>query len=181
MEAPTHTPRRTPVGATPIPSAAAAARRGADAQHPHPVDARAEIAARRPPRADPELRERDAVALPGWIALLALLLGLASIVLVLARVGLIPHFTQAIPDLRSPDVLAAGGPVVTTRALAAVTATGLACLIALAGLLTNAGGETRVLSRWGSLPRHGPPVRAALDQPAAAPPPGRRPAAALAQ
>ncbi|MDH6132829.1 regulator of protease activity HflC (stomatin/prohibitin superfamily) [Kitasatospora sp. MAA4] len=161
MEAPTHSPRRTPVGATPIPKALppapdvtptptpVAGPRGAGAQYPHPVDARAEIAARRPPRADPDLREREAVALPGWIALLALLLGLASIVLVTARVGLIPHFTDAVPDLRSPEVLAAGGPVVTGRALAAVTATGLACLIALAGLLTNAGGETRVLSRWG--------------------------------
>ncbi|WP_198045570.1 SPFH domain-containing protein [Kitasatospora mediocidica] len=141
-------PRRSgerPSGRT----AEAAARRGDTAQYPQAVDARAEIAARRPPRADPDLREHGAVALPGWIALFALLLGMGSIVLVLARVGLIPHLSDALPDLRSPDSLAAGGPVVTTRALAAVTATSLACLIALAGLLTNAGGETRVLSRWG--------------------------------
>lgn len=119
------------------------------ASYPQAVDTRAEIPARRPPRADPELRERGAVALPGWIALLALLLGAASIVLVLGRVGLIPHLAPALPDLRSAEARQLGGPVVTPAALAAITVTGLACLIALAGLLTNAGGETRVLTRWG--------------------------------
>ncbi|MFF7635675.1 SPFH domain-containing protein [Kitasatospora sp. NPDC008050] len=176
MDAPRDTARRTLAGATPLlkktptvgppsdpateslplalpapsaPSPAAPATVSVQTIHPQPVDSRAEIAARRPPKADPELREREALALAGWVALVALLLALASIALVLAQVGLIPHLADGLPDLRSEAVREAGGPVVTGWALAAVTVGGGVALVALAGLLANAGGETRVLSRWG--------------------------------
>ncbi len=116
---------------------------------PQPVDTRGEVAARRPPRADAGVRERSAVAVPGWVALLVLLIGVATIVLALARTGLIPHFADALPELRTAAAKEAGGPVVGTRAIVTVTAAGVVCLVALAGLLANAGGETRVLTRWG--------------------------------
>lgn len=98
---------------------------------------------------DPELRERAAFALPGWVALLALLLSFGSVGLVLARVGLIPQLADPLPDLRGSAARLAGGPVVTGWALAAATVGALVGLVVLAGLLANAGGETRVLSRWG--------------------------------
>ncbi|WP_329565668.1 SPFH domain-containing protein [Kitasatospora sp. NBC_01266] len=113
------------------------------------MDTRAEIAARRPPKVDPELRERPAFALPGWIALLALLLSMASVGLVLARTGLVPRLADPLPDLRGEAARSVGGPVVTGWALAAATVGGMVCLVVLAGLLANAGGEMRVLSRWG--------------------------------
>ncbi|MFI6444972.1 SPFH domain-containing protein [Kitasatospora sp. NPDC050543] len=104
---------------------------------------------RRPPRVDPALRESAAVTLPGWIALLALLAGVAAVLLVLARTGALPHW-DALPDVRSAAVKQRGGAeVTTTRALAAVAASSLLAILALAGLLANAGGETRVLTRWG--------------------------------
>jgi regulator of protease activity HflC (stomatin/prohibitin superfamily) len=116
--------------------------------HPQLVDTRAEVAARRPPKADPELRERLALTLPGWVALLALLLALGSAVLVLARVGVIPP-VGGLPDLRTEDAKAADGAVMTDWSLIAVTAAGLVALVVLAGLLANRAGQARVLSRWG--------------------------------
>ncbi|MFE0464352.1 SPFH domain-containing protein [Kitasatospora sp. NPDC058965] len=113
------------------------------------MDIRGEPASRRPPKADPGLRERAALALPGWVALLALLLALGSIVVVLARVGVVPHLLDSLPDLRTDEARAADGAVVTDWALAAVTGAGLVALVALSGLLANSGGDTRVLSRWG--------------------------------
>ncbi|OKI11711.1 SPFH domain-containing protein [Streptomyces sp. CB03911] len=103
---------------------------------------------RRPPRTDPALRERSAVALPGWIGLFALLAGFAGVVLLLARTGVIPHW-RVLPDIRDGAARAAGRPVVTLRDVAAVSGAGLLILLTLAGLLANAGGETRVLTRWG--------------------------------
>ncbi|MFE3113976.1 SPFH domain-containing protein [Kitasatospora indigofera] len=103
---------------------------------------------RRPPRADPALREHGAVALPGWLALFALLAGFAGVVLLLARTGVIPHW-QVLPDVRAGAARAAGRPVVALRDVAAVSGAGLLILFVLAGLLANAGGETRVLTRWG--------------------------------
>lgn len=54
---------------------------------------------RRPPRADQALREHRAAALPGWIALLAVLIGVAGVLFVLLRTGVIPYW-DALPDLR---------------------------------------------------------------------------------
>jgi regulator of protease activity HflC (stomatin/prohibitin superfamily) len=112
------------------------------------VDTRAEVAARRPPKADAELRERAALTLPGWVALLALLLALGSAALVLARVGVLPH-VGGLPDLRTADAKAADGAAMTNGSLIAVTAAGLVALVVLAGLLANRAGQARVLSRWG--------------------------------
>ncbi|MGW4895297.1 SPFH domain-containing protein [Kitasatospora sp. NPDC004240] len=103
---------------------------------------------RRPPRADPALRERAAAVLPGWLALLVLLTGVAAVVLVLLRDGVIPY-GAALPELRGVTDRAAGPDGVTGRSIAAVAAAGLLVVGALAGLLANAGGETRVLTRWG--------------------------------
>ncbi|WP_371480575.1 SPFH domain-containing protein [Kitasatospora sp. NBC_00315] len=105
-------------------------------------------ATRRPPRVDPVLREHGAVALPGWIGVLALLVGLTAVTAVLARAGAIPHWA-ALPDIRSAAAKAAGGPVITVRSVAAAATGALLLLFTLAGLLANAGGETRVLTRWG--------------------------------
>ncbi|GAA3032201.1 SPFH domain-containing protein [Kitasatospora albolonga] len=105
-------------------------------------------AGRRPPRTDPNLRERQARSLPGWLALLVLLAGIAGVLLVLARAGVLPH-PDVLPDLRGEAARASGGSEVTLRSAAAVAAAGLAVLVALSGLLVNAGGETRVLTRWG--------------------------------
>jgi len=102
----------------------------------------------RPPRADPVLRERGAFALPGWIAQLALLSGTAALALVLARVGLIPHF-DALPDLRSSVGRANPLDTVTPGAIAVPAVAGLLVVVSLAGLLVNAAGQSRVLSRWG--------------------------------
>ncbi|WP_206743459.1 SPFH domain-containing protein, partial [Kitasatospora sp. MBT63] len=105
-------------------------------------------ASRRPPRVDHALRERTARTVPGWVALLAVLLGAAALVLALARSGLLLH-TGAFPDIRNPIARSAGVPVVTEREIGTAAVGGLAIMTALAGLLANAGGETRVLSRWG--------------------------------
>lgn len=113
-----------------------------------PAGAITATTSRRPPRADQALREHGATALPGWIALLALLLGVAAVLLVLLSDGVIPHW-DALPDLRTAAARAGGGAVVEARSVAAVTAAGLLIVLSLAGLLANAGGETRVLSRWG--------------------------------
>ncbi|MFJ1753893.1 SPFH domain-containing protein [Kitasatospora sp. NPDC088134] len=114
----------------------------------HPAGAEAAAAHRRPPRADQSLRERRAFALPGWLPLLALLLGAAGILLVLARAGVIPHLS-GLPDLRGPAARASGEAEFGDRTIASVSAIGLAMLAALAGMLSNPGGETRVLTRWG--------------------------------
>ncbi|MDH6576283.1 SPFH domain-containing protein [Kitasatospora sp. MAP5-34] len=116
-----------------------------------PPAAQATPAARRPPRADPGLREQHARALPGWIALSLLVLVVAGAVLVLARTGVIPHF-EALPDIRSVAAREAGevgAGEMTTPVIAAGCAAGLLALLVLGGLLVNAGGETRVLTRWG--------------------------------
>ncbi|MBP0454548.1 hypothetical protein J5Y04_34230 [Kitasatospora sp. RG8] len=113
-----------------------------------PAGAVAAATSRRPPRADQALREYGATALPGWIALLAVLAGLAAVVLVLLHAGVIPHW-DALPDLRGPAALDGGRAEVDARSIAAVIAAGLLVVFSLAGLLANAGGETRVLSRWG--------------------------------
>ncbi|MCX4747931.1 SPFH domain-containing protein [Kitasatospora sp. NBC_01287] len=157
MDGPRDLAHRTLAGATPLPKRPAAAAETqplplpapAAAPRPQLVDTRAVVAARRPPKVVPELRERGAFALPGWLALFALLLAAASVALVLARVGAVPRLAHPLPDLRGAAARAAGGPVVTGWALLAA---GIGCavgLLLLAGLLANAGGETRVLSRWG--------------------------------
>ncbi|BFV58306.1 SPFH domain-containing protein [Kitasatospora sp. CMC57] len=99
-------------------------------------------ASRRPPRIDPTLREHQARSLPGWLALLVLLTALAGVALPLVRTGVIPQL-DALPDLRS------SGTEITAPSVAAASAAGLVFLATLAGLLVNAGGETRVLTRWG--------------------------------
>ncbi|MFD8482349.1 SPFH domain-containing protein [Kitasatospora sp. NPDC059673] len=112
--------------------------------HPTVADAATH---RRPPRADQSLRERPAFALPGWLPLLALLLGTAGVLLVLARAGVVPHLS-GLPDVRTAAVKA-DGAAADDRTIATISAIGLAMMVALAGLLSNPGGETRVLTRWG--------------------------------
>ncbi|MER5637838.1 SPFH domain-containing protein [Kitasatospora sp. NPDC002227] len=115
-------------------------------------------AARRPPRADGTLRERPARALPGWLALLVLLLALAGVAVALARTGVLPHLA-ALPDLRSAVAKETGGPDVTAPVVAVAAASALVAVLVLAGLLVNGSGETRVLTRWGryrgTVRRHG--------------------------
>ncbi|MFD7448259.1 SPFH domain-containing protein [Kitasatospora sp. NPDC059827] len=113
-----------------------------------PADAPAVATSRRPPRADRALREYTAAVLPGWVALLVVLLGLAAVGYVLLRTGVLPRW-DGLPELRSPAALASGRAGIDAQAIAAVSAAGLLVVLALAGLLANAGGETRVLSRWG--------------------------------
>ncbi|MFD0279199.1 SPFH domain-containing protein [Kitasatospora sp. NPDC127111] len=113
-----------------------------------PAGAVAASTSRRPPRADQALREHGAAVLPGWIALLALLLGLAGVLLVLLHAGVVPSW-EGLPDLRGPAARASGAAEVDAGSIAAVTAAGLLVVLSLAGLLANAGGETRVLTRWG--------------------------------
>ncbi|WP_073807285.1 SPFH domain-containing protein [Kitasatospora sp. CB01950] len=127
-----------------LPAVDPAAPAGGGAAHPTVSDAATH---RRPPRADQSLRERPAFALPGWLPLLALLLGTAGVLLVLARAGAIPHL-DGLPDVRNAAAKADGGRM-DDRTIAAVSAIGLAMLVSLAGLLSNPGGETRVLTRWG--------------------------------
>ncbi|MFJ4186009.1 SPFH domain-containing protein [Kitasatospora sp. NPDC089509] len=103
---------------------------------------------RRPPRADQALREHTATALPGWVALLVVLLGLAAVGYLLLRTGVVPRW-DALPELRSPAARDSGRAEVDVLAIAGVGAAGLLMVFALAGLLANAGGETRVLTRWG--------------------------------
>ncbi|MFI9319584.1 SPFH domain-containing protein [Kitasatospora aureofaciens] len=112
------------------------------------VGAPAATTTRRPPRADQAVREHTATAAPGWAALLVVLLGLAGIGYVLLRTGVIPHW-DALPDLRDPAVRDGGRAEVDALAVAVAGAAGLLVVFALAGLLANAGGETRVLTRWG--------------------------------
>ncbi|GAA5004410.1 SPFH domain-containing protein [Kitasatospora paranensis] len=105
-------------------------------------------AARRPPRVDQAVRERHALALPGWLALLVLLLGAVGIAVIVARAGLLPQI-EALPDLRL-DAVRRSGPVgLTDPEIAGVTAVGLLLVLVLGGLLSNPGGEARVLTRWG--------------------------------
>ncbi|MEV7182618.1 SPFH domain-containing protein [Kitasatospora sp. NPDC093102] len=103
---------------------------------------------RRPPRADQTLREHRATALPGWIALLAVLIGVAGVLLVLLRTGVLPHW-DVLPDLRDSAAQESGRVEVDAQSIAAAAAAGLLVVLTLAGLLANAGGETRVLTRWG--------------------------------
>ncbi|BAJ29538.1 MULTISPECIES: SPFH domain-containing protein [Kitasatospora] len=144
-----------PVTAAPAPPARPAAPGGLrrlsttaaerSAAHPTVADTATH---RRPPRADQSLRERRAFTLPGWLPLLVLLAGAAGVLLVLARAGVIPEL-PGVPDLRGPAAKASGEAEVGDATLAAVSAIGLAMLAALGGLLSNPGGETRVLTRWG--------------------------------
>ncbi|WBP87983.1 SPFH domain-containing protein [Kitasatospora cathayae] len=103
---------------------------------------------RRPPRADQALREHTATAVPGWIAVLVVLLGLVGVVYVLLLTGVLPHW-DALPELRGAAARESGRAEVDAPAIAAVSTAGLLVVFALAGLLANAGGETRVLTRWG--------------------------------
>ena len=105
-------------------------------------------AARRPPRVDQTLRERQALSLPGWFALLALLLGTAGILATLVRAGVLPEF-EALPDIRTEAVRRDGPAGLTAAEIAAVAGVGLLMVTVLAGLLSNPGGEARVLTRWG--------------------------------
>ncbi|MEV4615118.1 SPFH domain-containing protein [Kitasatospora sp. NPDC049258] len=105
-------------------------------------------AARRPPRVDPGLREWTARTTPGWLAVLMVLAALAAMALGLARAGIVPHLGD-LPDLRSTAAVVAGTPVVTELEIAVVVGSGLLIMFTVAGLLANAGGETRVLTRWG--------------------------------
>ncbi|MGW4383626.1 SPFH domain-containing protein [Kitasatospora sp. NPDC004531] len=136
----------TPVGADEPAALPPGPRATPEAARAHPTVSDAAVH-RRPPRADQSLRERTAFALPGWLPLLALLVGTAGVLLVLARAGVIPHLS-GLPDVRDAAAKAGGGRV-DDRTVATVSAIGLAMLTALAGLLSNPGGETRVLTRWG--------------------------------
>ncbi|MFF3001552.1 SPFH domain-containing protein [Kitasatospora sp. NPDC057940] len=126
----------------------AAAPETAEIPEPVQVGATAAATSRRPPRADQAVREHGATALPGWIALLVVLVGVAGVLLMLLRDGVIPYW-DALPDLRSAAAQASGRAEVDAKSVAAVSAVGLLVVFALAGLLANAGGETRVLTRWG--------------------------------
>ncbi|MEU3568761.1 SPFH domain-containing protein [Kitasatospora sp. NPDC036755] len=150
-------PATTPLAVVPSPTPAGAADHRdpletaapETVELPEPVTAGAPAAtSRRPPRADQALREHRATALPGWIALLAVLIGVAGALLVLLRTGVIPHW-DALPDLRSGAARESGRMEVDAQWIAAAAAAGLLVVFALAGLLANAGGETRVLTRWG--------------------------------
>ncbi|GHF28566.1 membrane protein [Kitasatospora xanthocidica] len=112
------------------------------------VGSPAATTSRRPPRADQALREHAATALPGWTALLVVLLGLAGVLFILLRTGVIPHW-DVLPDLRGAAARASGRAEAGAAWIAGVSAIGLLVVFALAGLLANAGGETRVLTRWG--------------------------------
>ncbi|MFI9269742.1 SPFH domain-containing protein [Kitasatospora sp. NPDC052896] len=156
---PTRTPAglMPPVGATqlalaqPDPAAVGGGATGTqkDQYRPQPVDSGRGLATRRPPRLEPGLRESAALAAPGWTALLVALLTALSVATALAWVGLLPRLGDGLPDLRSVAAREAGGPVVTVVALVTMTAAGLLCLLSLAGLIANGGGETRVLTGWG--------------------------------
>jgi regulator of protease activity HflC (stomatin/prohibitin superfamily) len=67
---------------------------------------------------------------------------------VLLFTGVSPHW-EALPELRGAAAQQSGRAEVDAWAVAAVSAAGLLLVLALAGLLANAGGETRVLTRWG--------------------------------
>ncbi|WP_354641430.1 SPFH domain-containing protein [Kitasatospora camelliae] len=104
--------------------------------------------ARRPPRADHSIRERTAFSLPGWSALLVLLLAVAGVLAALMNAGVLAS-VLGLPDLRSPAALATGRPDLSAPIITEISAAGVLILAAVAGLLTNPGGRTRVLSRWG--------------------------------
>lgn len=106
------------------------------------------VTSRRPPRADQALREHVATVLPGWVALFAVLVGVAGVLAVLLHDGVAPHWAP-MPDLRGTAARESGRAEVDLLSVAAVSAAGLLVVLALAGLLANAGGETRVLTRWG--------------------------------
>ncbi|MGK4581922.1 SPFH domain-containing protein [Kitasatospora sp. HPMI-4] len=131
---------------------AALAMAGPDAQgEPHPArpDVPAEPhPARRPPRADQALREHRARSLPGWIALLVLLVSVAALLLLLSRTGVLPRI-PVLPDLRSAAVRADGHIVMGVGAVAAACAAWLLAASVVCGLLANGGGQSRVLTRWG--------------------------------
>ncbi|MFF4380229.1 SPFH domain-containing protein [Kitasatospora sp. NPDC001547] len=151
-------PATTPLAVVPNPSP------GAPADLPDPLEtvapetvelldattvgAPAATTSRRPPRADQALREQRANAVPGWIALLAVLIGVAGVLFVLLRTGVIPYW-DALPDLRGAAARRSGLVEVDAQWIASAAAAGLLAVFALAGLLANAGGETRVLTRWG--------------------------------
>ncbi|MFE5580256.1 SPFH domain-containing protein [Kitasatospora sp. NPDC056531] len=150
-------PATTPLAVVPGPSPASPAdqRDPMETAAPETVEIPEVVAAapaaatsRRPPRADQALREHDATTLPGWVALLVVLLGLAGVAYVLLRTGVIPHW-DALPELRGSAAKESGRAEVDAQAIAAVSAVGLLVVFVLAGLLANAGGETRVLTRWG--------------------------------
>ncbi|MGA5816904.1 SPFH domain-containing protein [Kitasatospora sp. NPDC094028] len=151
-------PATTPLAVVPGPSAASpvdlrdplevAAPETVELPEVGAVGATAAATSRRPPRADQALREHGAAALPGWVALLAVLLGVAGVLYVLLRTGVIPHWDR-LPDLRAGAARGSGRAEVDAVALTAVSAAGLLVVCALAGLLANAGGETRVLTGWG--------------------------------
>ncbi|MFJ7247328.1 SPFH domain-containing protein [Kitasatospora sp. NPDC098652] len=151
-------PATAPMAVVPAPSPAGpadqrdpletAAPETVELPEPGPAGAPAAATSRRPPRADQALREYTAAVLPGWVALLVVLLGLAAVGYALLRTGVVPHW-DVLPELRSPAARASGRAEIDAQAIAAVGAAGLLVVFALAGLLANAGGETRVLSRWG--------------------------------
>lgn len=152
-------PEFVPVGATqlsravadaaakPLIRAAALPHETHDPLHDTPATQAAPVT-RRPPRTDPALREHGARALPGWIALSVLFVALAGVVVVLAWTGAIPQL-DAFPDIRSAEARGSGGAEVTAGAIVLVCTGGVLALLAVSGLLVNAGGETRVLTRWG--------------------------------
>ncbi|MFD8785712.1 SPFH domain-containing protein [Kitasatospora sp. NPDC059599] len=151
-------PATTPLAIVPGPSSAGPAdlRDPLERAAPETVElldaasagAPAAATSRRPPRADQALREHGATALPGWTALLVVLLGLAGVVFLLLRTGVVPHWDR-LADLRGPAARASGRAEADTAAIAGVGTAGLLVVLALAGLLANPGGETRVLTRWG--------------------------------
>ncbi|MFJ2188539.1 SPFH domain-containing protein [Kitasatospora sp. NPDC087861] len=150
-------PVTTPLAVVPGPAVGAAdlrdplekaASETAEIPEATPVGAPAAATSRRPPRADQALREYGASFLPGWIALLVVLVGVAGVLLMMLRDGVIPYW-DVLPDLRSAAAQASGRAEADAGSIAAVSATSLLAVFALAGLLANAGGETRVLTRWG--------------------------------
>ncbi|MFF9788477.1 SPFH domain / Band 7 family protein [Streptomyces sp. SceaMP-e96] len=94
------------------------------------------------------LRERSAFALRGWIALLAISVGMAALVPTFGQALPIPHLDR-IPGLGRFAARADAQAPVPGRAVAVMIAAGLLVLLSVAGLLINTAGQTRVLTRWG--------------------------------
>ncbi|MER8186694.1 SPFH domain-containing protein [Kitasatospora sp. NPDC094015] len=140
-----HTPTAPPA---PAPAPELDRAHGPHSHGTHPQDTHDTPAARRPPRVDPGMREWTARTTPGWLAVLVVLAALAAMALGLARAGVVPHLGN-LPELRSAAAVAAGVPVVTELEIAVVAGSAVLVMLAVAGLLANAGGETRVLTRWG--------------------------------
>lgn len=105
-------------------------------------------ARRRTPRVDPTLHENRAAALPGWVALMMLLAGTATMVAILGATGRIPYW-DALPDIRSPAVRAGSPGAPTAGMLTVFVVAGLLVLLSVTGLLVNSSGQARVLTRWG--------------------------------